>query len=39
MKTYSGTSEARRLAAALGHLPIAIEHAAAYLTETGQSID
>lgn len=31
--------EARRLAAALGHLPIAIEHAAAYLTETGQSID
>jgi tetratricopeptide (TPR) repeat protein len=31
--------EARRLAAALGHLPIAIEHAAAYLTETGQSVD
>lgn len=31
--------EARRLAAVLGHLPIAIEHAAAYLTETGQSVD
>jgi hypothetical protein len=31
--------EARRLAAALGHLPIAIEHAAAYLTETSQSVD
>ena len=31
--------EARRLAAALGHLPIAIEHAAAYLTETGQTVD
>jgi hypothetical protein len=31
--------EARRLAAALGHLPIAIEHAAAYLTETGQSVE
>ena len=31
--------EAGRLAAALGHLPIAIEHAAAYLTETGQSVD
>ncbi len=30
--------EAGRLAAALGHLPIAIEHAAAYLTETGQSV-
>jgi tetratricopeptide (TPR) repeat protein len=33
------TSEAGRLAAILGHLPIAIEHAAAYLTETGQSVD
>ena len=32
-------SEARRLADALGHLPIAIEHAAAYLTETGESVD
>ena len=31
--------EAGRLAAALGHLPIAIEHAAAYLTETSQSVD
>ncbi len=30
--------EAGRLATALGHLPIAIEHAAAYLTETGQSV-
>ena len=28
-----------RLAAALGHLPIAIEHAAAYLAETGQSVE
>jgi tetratricopeptide (TPR) repeat protein len=32
-------SEARRLAAGLGHLPIAIDHAAAYLAETGQSVD
>lgn len=32
-------NEARRLAAELGHLPIAIEHAAAYLAETGQSVD
>jgi len=31
--------EAARLADALGHLPIAVEHAAAYLTETGQSVD
>jgi hypothetical protein len=31
-------SEARRVAAALGHLPIAVEHAAAYLRETGQSV-
>lgn len=31
-------SEARRLATTLGHLPIAIEHAAAYLAETGQSV-
>ncbi len=31
--------KAGRLAAALGHLPIAIEHAAAYLTETKQSPD
>lgn len=35
----SRASEARRLAAALGHLPIAVEHAAAYLTETSQSVD
>jgi len=33
------SSEAGRLATALGHLPIAVEHAAAYLTETGQSVD
>jgi tetratricopeptide (TPR) repeat protein len=32
-------SEAKRLATTLGHLPIAIEHAAAYLAETGQSIE
>jgi tetratricopeptide (TPR) repeat protein len=32
-------SEAARLAHALGHLPIAVEHAAAYLTETGQTVD
>ena len=32
-------SEARRLAMTLGHLPIAVEHAAAYLAETGQSVD
>jgi tetratricopeptide (TPR) repeat protein len=31
--------EAGRLAEALGHLPIAIEHAAAYLAETGHSVD
>jgi tetratricopeptide (TPR) repeat protein len=31
--------EASRLAGMLGHLPIAVEHAAAYLTETGQSVD
>jgi tetratricopeptide (TPR) repeat protein len=31
-------SEARRLATTLGNLPIAVEHAAAYLAETGQSI-
>ena len=31
--------EARRLAAELGHLPIAIDHAAAYLAETAQSVD
>ena len=30
--------EARRLGTTLGHLPIAIEHAAAYLAETGQSV-
>jgi hypothetical protein len=33
------TGEAGRLAAMLGHLPIAVEHAAAYLTETGQGVD
>ena len=32
-------SEAGRLALTLGHLPIAVEHAAAYLAETGQSVD
>lgn len=32
-------SEARRLATTLGHLPIAVEHAAAYLVETGQSVE
>jgi len=31
--------EARRLAVTLGHLPIAVEHAAAYLAETGQTVD
>lgn len=31
--------EAGRLAAELGHLPIAIDHAAAYLAETAQSVD
>ena len=32
------SAEAARLAAALGHLPIAAEHAAAYLAETGESV-
>jgi tetratricopeptide (TPR) repeat protein len=32
-------SEAGRLARELGHLPIAIDHAAAYLAETAQSVD
>src|SRR5690348_13741812 len=32
-------SEAKRLADTLGHLPIAVEHAAAYLNETGHSVD
>jgi tetratricopeptide (TPR) repeat protein len=32
-------SEAGRLAAELGRLPIAMEHAAAYLAETAQSVD
>lgn len=32
-------SEAARLATTLGHLPIAVEHAAAYLAETGQSVE
>jgi tetratricopeptide (TPR) repeat protein len=32
-------SEARRLAVTLGHLPIAVEHAAAYLVETGQNVE
>jgi tetratricopeptide (TPR) repeat protein len=32
-------SAARRLAMTLGHLPIAVEHAAAYLAETGQSAE
>jgi tetratricopeptide (TPR) repeat protein len=33
------SNEAGRLAEVLGHLPIAVEHAAAYLTETGESVD
>jgi tetratricopeptide (TPR) repeat protein len=33
------SSEAMRLAAELDHLPIAVDHAAAYLAETGQSVD
>jgi len=33
------TTEAGRLAAILGHLPIAVEHAAAYLKETRLSVD
>jgi tetratricopeptide (TPR) repeat protein len=32
-------TEASRLASVLGHLPIAVEHAAAYLAETGQSVE
>jgi tetratricopeptide (TPR) repeat protein len=32
-------SEATQLATTLGHLPIAVEHAAAYLAETGQSVE
>jgi tetratricopeptide (TPR) repeat protein len=32
-------SDAARLARTLGHLPIAVEHAAAYLAETGQSVE
>jgi tetratricopeptide (TPR) repeat protein len=32
-------SAARRLATTLGHLPIAVEHAAAYLAETGRSVE
>jgi tetratricopeptide (TPR) repeat protein len=32
-------SEATRLATTLGHLPIAVEHAAAYLAETGLSVE
>ena len=32
-------SEASRLATMLGHLPIAVEHAAAYLAETGQTVE
>ena len=32
-------SEAARLAAELGHLPIAVDHAAAYLAETGQTVN
>jgi hypothetical protein len=33
------TSEARRLASTLGQLPIALGHAAAYLAETGQTVN
>ena len=32
------SEEAEKLAAMLGHLPIAVEHAAAFLTGTGQSV-
>jgi tetratricopeptide (TPR) repeat protein len=32
-------SAATRLATTLGHLPIAVEHAAAYLAETGQGVE
>ena len=32
-------SEATRLAAELGHLPLAVDHAAAYLAESKQSVD
>ncbi len=32
-------NEARRLARTLSHLPIAVEHAAAYLAETSQSVE
>jgi tetratricopeptide (TPR) repeat protein len=39
MEEERRVSEARRLATTLGHLPIALEHAAAYLAETNQSID
>jgi len=44
-KIFSSTEDAQRntraghLAAELGHLPIAIGHAAAYLAETAQSVD
>ncbi len=33
------SAEAGQLAEKLGHLPIAVEHAAAYLTETGESVE
>jgi Tetratricopeptide repeat/NB-ARC domain len=33
------SGEARRLAGVLGNLPIAVEHAAAYLSETGQNVE
>jgi tetratricopeptide (TPR) repeat protein len=33
------SAEAGRLAAELGHLPIAVDHAAAYLAETSESVD
>jgi tetratricopeptide (TPR) repeat protein len=33
------SDEASRLATTLGHLPIAVEHAAAYLAETRQSVE
>ena len=33
------TEEAGRLAAELGYLPIAVDHAAAYLAETSESVD
>ena len=38
-KMRAGRARPARLAAELGHLPIAIDHAAAYLAETARSVD